>query len=149
MGAQIERQLLLRRLVVPVVGLTLSVAAVVGWRARDVNVAGGRTPLVAPSVFGEKITRVVDPSVGLDVPDEGERACLLVEVSSDVGLVEALGERPRESARFADVERLHDECEVAGSLGGLVRMRLNSTVRARRLLPIRRKIVTGCLRAPS
>jgi hypothetical protein len=83
-----------------------------------------QAPLVTPVIYGEKITRLVDPAVGLGVEDEGERDCLLARLDGDPALVESLGERPRESPRFGDVVRLHDDCKLVVDTGGQVRSAL-------------------------
>ena len=71
--------------------------------------------LLEPVVYGDRITRLVDPEIGMAVEDVGRRECVLAMLNSDSALVEALGEQPKTSGRFGDLRRVADQCEAAES----------------------------------
>jgi hypothetical protein len=109
--------------VVALAGLVALVLAGVWWVRRDDGV-GEQTPLVEPVLYGERITRVADPDVGLAIGDKAERDCLFAKLHDDTALVEALGDRPNASPRFADVVRLGEECRSLGLTGEQVKVAL-------------------------
>jgi hypothetical protein len=113
-----------RSLVVLAAVVVVLVVALVVWRRFSADVVAEPAPLVAPVIYGEKLTRLVDPAFGLGVEDVGERDCLLARLDGDPALVESLGERPKESPRFGDVVRLDNDCKLVVETGGQVRSAL-------------------------
>jgi hypothetical protein len=106
--------------------IAVLLAGLVTWRilSRDDEIVAEQAPLIMPVMYGEAVTRVVDPAIGLFVQDKRERDCLLAKLNSDTALIEALGERPKESPRFADVVRLDEECRSVANTAGQVRSAL-------------------------
>ena len=113
-----------RLLIVAAVVLVLLAVAGVWWVRRDGGVVAEQAPIVEPVLYGERITRVADPAVGLAVEDKAERECLFAKLNADTALVEALGDHPNASPRFNEVVLLREACQAADLTGDQVKAAL-------------------------
>jgi hypothetical protein len=90
----------------------LVIVVVVVRRHDEGSVVSGPAPMVQPVVVGDRVGRMIDPANGLSIATDAERLCVAGRLNASDGLVEALGDVPVDSPRFAEVRAIVESCRL-------------------------------------